>query len=946
MRFCPDRTINTFGWRISVSARILKWVLLFILLNPLTPVLAAPTAQTATPGEKAEQLLNRLTPEERVGQLFLVTFQGIDAGADSEIQDLITNNHIGGVILLAENDNFMTGEDALNQIRAMNRQLQESRWDASRQEQINIETGESFTPSFVPLFITISQEGDGYPYDQIINGVTPLPNAMALGSTWNLELTSEVGKVLGNELSALGINLLLGPSLDVLETPLPDSDSGLGTRSFGGDPYWVSQLGRAYISGLHQGSENRLAVVAKHFPGIGAADRPPEEEVATVRKSLEQLEFFDLAPFFDVTGNAPDEQSTSDGLLVSHIRYQGFQGNIRATTRPISFDQQALNDLLALPALASWRENGGVMVSDDLGSLAVRRFYDLTNPNQQFDIRRIALNAFLAGNDLLYLGDIPVDEEENDTYDPIVDVLDFFTQKYNDDPAFAQRVDESVLRILNLKFRLYDNFSLSSTLPPPLSEEMLDQTNQVSFDVARESSTLISPLLSELDDAIPDSPNQTDRIVFITDARSTQQCSQCPEQPVLSVDALEKAVTQLYGPSASNQITTAYLRSYSYEELELLLNNDPNMFQLETDLRRAHWVVFAMQDVSNENETSLVLHRFLAERPDLFQQKRLVVFAFNAPYFLDATNISKLTAYYGLYSKIPSFVDVAARLLFREMQPSGALPVSVPGVGYDLISATMPDPNQMIPLELDLPEPEIGDGTTTPEPVPTPEYHIGALISARTGIIFDHNGLPVPDNTPVQFITTINGEVNTLPQTEMTTDGIAYATLQISDSGTIEVRVESEPAKQSEILRFDIPAENGEEVTSTPTEQPTVLTPIVPTPTKQIQVVSTPEPPAPNRPNLVDWLVAMMIAIIIGLSSYRLAAYIGYVGWGVRSGFLAFIGGLLAYSYLTLKLPGSTSIVQNLGEWGIVMTTLIGASVGIITAWVWRLFKSGGKKQS
>ncbi|MCK5429804.1 MAG: hypothetical protein KAI94_10065, partial [Anaerolineales bacterium] len=267
-------------------------------------------------------------------------------------------------------------------------------------------------------------------------------------------------------------------------------------------------------------------------------------------------------------------------------------------------------------------------------------------------------------------------------------------------------------------------------------------------------------------------------------------------------------------------------------------------------------------------------------------------------------------------------------------------------VGYDLISATMPDPNQMIPLELDLPEPEIGDGTTTPEPVPTPEYHIGALISARTGIIFDHNGLPVPDNTPVQLITTINGEVNTLPQTEMTTDGIGYATLQISDSGTIEVRVESEPAKQSEILRFDIPAENGEEVTSTPTEQPTVLTPIVPTPTKQIQVVSTPEPPAPNRPNLVDWLVAMMIAIIIGLSSYRLAAYIGYVGWGVRSGFLAFIGGLLAYSYLTLKLPGSTSIVQNLGEWGIVMTTLIGASVGIITAWGWRLFKSGGKKQS
>lgn len=295
---------------------------------------------------------------------------------------------------------------------------------------------------------------------------------------------------------------------------------------------------------------------------------------------------------------------------------------------------------------------------------------------------------------------------------------------------------------------------------------------------------------------------------------------------------------------------------------------------------------------------------------------------------------------------MPSFVDVAARLLFREMQPGGALPVSVPGVGYDLISATMPDPNQIIPLGLDLPEPEIEDGTATPEPLPTPEYFVGSLISVRTGVIFDHNGLPVPDNTPVQFITAINGEVNTLPQIEFTTDGIALATIQVTDSGTVEISVESEPAKQSEILRFDIPVENGGESTPTPTEEPTTTTPIAPTPTRPIQAIPTPEPTTPKQLNLIDWLVAMMIAIIISLSSYRLAAYIGYVGWGVRIGFLAFIGGLLAYSYLTLKLPGSISIVQNLGEWGVVLTTLIGASIGIILAWVWRFIKSGSAAQT
>ncbi len=62
----------------------------------------------------------------------------------------------------------------------------------------------------------------------------------------------------------------------------------------------------------------------------------------------------------------------------------------------------------------------------------------------------------------------------------------------------------------------------------------------------------------------------------------------------------------------------------------------------------------------------------------------MIVFAFNAPYFLDLTDISEITAYYCLYSKSPPFVEVAARLLFRELTPAGILPVSVQGIGYDL----------------------------------------------------------------------------------------------------------------------------------------------------------------------------------------------------------------------------------------------------------------------
>ena len=53
---------------------------------------------------------------------------------------------------------------------------------------------------------------------------------MAIGATWKTELAQQVGSVLGSELSALGFNLLLGPSLDVVESPNPSARSDRGTQ--------------------------------------------------------------------------------------------------------------------------------------------------------------------------------------------------------------------------------------------------------------------------------------------------------------------------------------------------------------------------------------------------------------------------------------------------------------------------------------------------------------------------------------------------------------------------------------------------------------------------------------------------------------------------------------------------------------------------------------------
>jgi beta-N-acetylhexosaminidase len=922
----PDRTHKS---QLNLVIRLIYTILILVMINPLGSGYAAPVNQISSSRERAQALLESMKPEERVGQLFLVTFTGSDAGQDSQIYDLITNHHIGGVILQVENDNFQPSPNTLAETLQLTRQLQAAEQAASRTTQIDPISNEEFTPAFIPLFIGIAQEGDSYPYDHILEGLTPLPSQMAIGATWKPELARQVGTVLGEELSALGINLVLSPSLDVLDNPHTRGAGDLGVRTFGGEPYWVGLMGREYITGLHEGSLGRLAVVAKHFPGHGSADRLPEEDIATVRKSLESLRQIELPPFFAVTQNLNNPAGTVDGLLASHIRYQGFQGNIRETTPPVSLSPTAFEALMELPTLATWREAGGLMVSDNLGSRALRRYG--IEPN-----RFIARDAFQAGNDLLFLGKDFIAEGDEGSYPTTIRTISFFNTKYRDDAIFKQRVDESVLRILTLKFRIYEDiFTLSNVQSTTNRLAEIGDSDDVTFEITQSAATLIHPSLPELAETLPEGPNLNDRIIFISDTRTARQCSQCPDSPVFPVNALEQAVIRLYGPFAGGQVLQRNLRSYSNQDLITLLDADQEEepLEIETNLQQAQWIVFSMLNMSINDPSTQALPRFLAEKPELFRGKRLIVFAFNAPYYLDATEVSKLTAYYGLYTKVSQAIEVAARLLFREIpSPPGSLPVSVPGIGYDVISATAPDPNRIIGLELELPETSTGEGTLAPE-IPV-SFNIRDLIWIRTDIIRDINNHQVPDGTQVEFIFRIGSEE--FRQKETTRRGVARSSFLIDRSGPLEIRAESEPARQSHVLRFDIPPEmNGgtplaptPAPTETPTQEPTVtLAPIV-----DDQSLSN----SPKRPGMGDWFLAVLVTAVFGGAIYLLISQNGMLRWGVRSAFLALIGGLVAYTYLALALPGSSQLLQTSGTWGILSVTVFGASLGWLIAWGWQ----------
>ncbi len=544
--------------------------------------------------EQVERLLAAMSPADRVGQLFVVTFKGDEVDLQSDIADLIVRLRVGGVVLDPRHENFSNDRAVQTsaQVAALTNQLQALAYDrllspeqalapplpnaaepnaaepdaappdaaandlldessffatlppivvatdtvtatrvvtaeatpASSSEPTTgepttepttgtvtgtsaseaqpasplpppaptlvITSTETFTetvpvlitasgpvspPLGIPLLIGIRQAGDDWPATALRSGpgvgledaFVPLPSQMAIGATWNPNYATQVGAIAGEQLRAVGVNLLLGPNLDMIEQPVANAN-GIGVQSFGGNPYWVSQMSRAYIAGVHGGSGGRVATIARSFPGQGGSDRPPGQEVATIQKSMEALRATSLQPFFAVTqlpassvapspaaNGVPEASSVpdgvTDGVMTANSRYVGVQTSA-ASREPFSVSP-GLSTLLQSSEIAPWREQGLVM-SDALGLPAIRRFYDPTL--QTFPQRQVAAAAFTAGHDLLYLAQFSADGEWASQHDNIEDVINLFRARYADpNTNFSAQVDERVRRILRLKLELY-----------------------------------------------------------------------------------------------------------------------------------------------------------------------------------------------------------------------------------------------------------------------------------------------------------------------------------------------------------------------------------------------------------------------------------------------------------------------------------------------------------
>ena len=112
--------------------RIKSLMSIGLMLAIMLSLLPVPVA-AQTEDEFVQEIIARMSVEERVGQLFMVTFAGSDVGPDSDIAQLIVQYRVGGVVLLSSNGNFSNQGDTPLQVAQLANGLQQLAFTAAQQ---------------------------------------------------------------------------------------------------------------------------------------------------------------------------------------------------------------------------------------------------------------------------------------------------------------------------------------------------------------------------------------------------------------------------------------------------------------------------------------------------------------------------------------------------------------------------------------------------------------------------------------------------------------------------------------------------------------------------------------------------------------------------------------------------------------------------------------------
>lgn len=337
-------------WAAAVTAVCAVTALVILTVQNRAPASAADEAaarqetsgwetEPMSAGDPMEVLMDSLTLEQKVGQIFLARCP--ETGAAEAVQQY----HLGGFVLF---DRDFEGETP-----------------SSMAQKIAGYQG----VSHIPLLIAVDEEGG------TVNRVSshkafrayPFPSPRALYTKGGLELIHNTEAEKAQLLSGLGINVNLAPVCDITTNP----NAFMYRRSLGQSP---AVTGEFVADSIQTMGRFGVAAVMKHFPGYGN-NADTHTGIARDSRSLETLETEDMQPFF------AGISAGGGAILVSHTIVEAIDPEYPASL------SQPMNYYLRLAM-----NFDGVIITDDLSMDAIAA---------QYGTEEAAVLAVLAGNDLL-----------------------------------------------------------------------------------------------------------------------------------------------------------------------------------------------------------------------------------------------------------------------------------------------------------------------------------------------------------------------------------------------------------------------------------------------------------------------------------------------------------------------------------------------------------------
>ncbi len=312
-----------------------------------------------------EQILSKMSIDEKIGQLLLVGFP--EERLDDKLASHIRQNKIGSFLV------FKRNIINLEQLRNLNSGLVSYSVEHLR----------------IPPLMAIDQEGGN------VNRITTsprLPFLFHFGDLTDTTFSYHYGYYTGQMLSSLGFNLNLAPVLDLADF---NSNRFIALRSFGSDPHKTSQNGFAYSQGLQS---QKVIPTAKHFPGLGSAVLDPHSTVVSNSATMGDFERNDLVPFKEFA-----KLGATSAVMMSHMVYKGLD----TSGVPASFSKYLMTDLLRKKIGFA-----GVIVTDDLHMKA---------SSMTMSPSEAALKSLKAGSDLVMLS--WSFSEQGKTFDKIKDAI-------------------------------------------------------------------------------------------------------------------------------------------------------------------------------------------------------------------------------------------------------------------------------------------------------------------------------------------------------------------------------------------------------------------------------------------------------------------------------------------------------------------------------------------